>query len=96
MPEEPRNYRSQRPISRATLDRSLRVHLSRLVAQNRRVLPEMFEPIKFRLKHPLTASTFACREVKGTPQEEAAAHEKHIPPVAVQAQHEQAARSNPE
>jgi hypothetical protein len=56
----------------------------------------MFEPIKFRLKHPLTASTFACREVKGKPQEEAAAHEKHIPPVAVQAQHEQAARANPE
>jgi len=31
----------------------------------------MFEPIKFKLKHPLTASTHACRE------EEAAAHEKH-------------------
>jgi hypothetical protein len=31
-----------------------------------------------------------------TPQEEAVAHEKHIPPVAVQTQHVQAARANPE
>jgi hypothetical protein len=31
-----------------------------------------------------------------TPQEEAAAHEKHIPPVAVQTQHVQAARAKPE
>ena len=30
------------------------------------------------------------------PQEEAAAHERHIPPVAVQTQHAQAARSNPQ
>jgi len=30
------------------------------------------------------------------PEEEAAAHEKHIPPVAVQTQHVQAARANPE
>src|SRR5271165_6735409 len=30
-----------------------------------------------------------------TPQEEAAAHERHIPPVAAQTQHIQAARSNP-
>lgn len=31
-----------------------------------------------------------------TPQEEAAAHERHIPPVAAQTQHIQAARSNPQ
>jgi len=31
-----------------------------------------------------------------SPQEEAAAHERHIPPVAVQSQHMQAARSNPQ
>jgi hypothetical protein len=31
-----------------------------------------------------------------TPQEEAVVHEKHIPPVAVQTQHVQAARANPE
>lgn len=31
-----------------------------------------------------------------TPQQEAASHERHIPPVAVQTQHAQAARSNPE
>src|ERR1700726_4954518 len=31
-----------------------------------------------------------------TPQEEAVAHERHIPPVEVQAQHTQAARANPE
>jgi hypothetical protein len=31
-----------------------------------------------------------------TPQEEAAAHERHIPPVAVQKQHEQTARSEPQ
>ena len=31
-----------------------------------------------------------------TPQEEAVAHEKHIPPVAVQTQHVQAARAKPE
>ena len=31
-----------------------------------------------------------------TPQEEAAAHERHIPPVAVQTQHVQAARGNPQ
>jgi WXXGXW repeat (2 copies) len=31
-----------------------------------------------------------------TPQEEAVAHEKHIPPVAAQTQHVQAARANPE
>jgi hypothetical protein len=30
------------------------------------------------------------------PEEEAAAHEKHIPPVAVQTQHAQAARTNPQ
>jgi hypothetical protein len=30
------------------------------------------------------------------PQEEAAAHEKHIPPVAAQTQHAQAARGNPQ
>ena len=31
-----------------------------------------------------------------TPQQEAVAHERHIPPVAAQTQHEQAARANPE
>ena len=31
-----------------------------------------------------------------TPQQESVAHERHIPPVAAQAQHEQAARNNPE
>jgi hypothetical protein len=31
-----------------------------------------------------------------TPQEEAAAHERHLPPVAVQTQHAQAARSDPQ
>jgi len=31
-----------------------------------------------------------------TPQQEAAAHERHIPPVAVQTQHAQAARTNPQ
>jgi hypothetical protein len=31
-----------------------------------------------------------------TPQQEAAAHEKHIPPVPVQTQHAQAARTNPQ
>jgi hypothetical protein len=31
-----------------------------------------------------------------TPQQEAVAHERHIPPVAAQRQHEQAARTNPE
>ena len=31
-----------------------------------------------------------------TPQQEAAAHERHIPPVAVQVQHAQAARTNPQ
>ncbi len=31
-----------------------------------------------------------------TPQEEAVAHERHIPPVAVQTQHVQAARANPQ
>jgi hypothetical protein len=30
------------------------------------------------------------------PEEQAAAHERHIPPVAVQTQHAQAARANPE
>jgi hypothetical protein len=34
--------------------------------------------------------------VRPTPQEEAAAHEKHIPPVAAQIQHIQAARAKPE
>jgi hypothetical protein len=31
-----------------------------------------------------------------TPEQEAAAHEKHVPPVAVQTQHAQAARANPQ
>ena len=31
-----------------------------------------------------------------TPQQESVAHERHIPPVAAQTQHEQAARTNPE
>jgi len=31
-----------------------------------------------------------------TPQEQAVAHERHVPPVAAQAQHAQAARSNPD
>jgi hypothetical protein len=31
-----------------------------------------------------------------TPQQESAAHERHVPPVAAQTQHEQAARTNPE
>jgi hypothetical protein len=31
-----------------------------------------------------------------TPQQESAVHERHIPPVAAQSQHEQAARTNPE
>ena len=35
-------------------------------------------------------------KARPTPQQEAAAHEKHIPPVPVQAQHVQAARSNPQ
>ena len=34
--------------------------------------------------------------VRPTPQQEAAAHQRHVPPVAVQAQHAQAARSQPE
>jgi hypothetical protein len=33
---------------------------------------------------------------RATPQEEAAAHERHIPPVAVQKQHEQTARTEPQ
>jgi hypothetical protein len=35
-------------------------------------------------------------EARPTPQEEAAARERHIPPVAVQTQHVQAARGNPQ
>ncbi len=35
-------------------------------------------------------------EARPTPQEEAAEHDRHIPPPAVQVQHEQAARGNPE
>ena len=35
-------------------------------------------------------------DARPTPQEEAAAHERHIPPVAAQTQHIQAARSNPQ
>ena len=35
-------------------------------------------------------------KARPTPQQEAAAHEKHIPPVAVQTQHAQAARTNPQ
>jgi hypothetical protein len=34
--------------------------------------------------------------VRPTPQQEAAAHQRHVPPVAVQTQHAQAARSQPE
>lgn len=35
-------------------------------------------------------------EARPTPQEEAAAHQRHVPPVAAQVQHVQEARSNPE
>jgi hypothetical protein len=35
-------------------------------------------------------------EARPTPQEEAAANERHVPPVAAQTQHVQAARSNPQ
>src|SRR6202790_2655188 len=35
-------------------------------------------------------------KTRPTPQKEAAAHERHIPPVAVQTQHAQAARTNPQ
>ena len=35
-------------------------------------------------------------KARPTPQQEAAAHEKHIPPVPVQTQHAQAARTNPQ